>query len=346
MKPTLPASLDAERAALGAILLDNAAYPCAAEIVTPDDFSHDGHRRLFAAMTRLAGAGSPIDPLLLTEELVRAGELEIVGGVPYLSLLTENLPRSVNVAHYARVVRDKAILRRQILMLNSLLAQAMDPAANPQEIQEVISASLQFAVVAERTMPFRTGVEIEAQMPEQIEWIARPWATPGSITEVCGKIKAAGKTTWLLALCCAVVDGADFMGEPTTKAAVLYLTEQPETSFRIEMRRAGLIGRPDFTVLHWRHTARLPWASVMHQAVAECKRRGVRWLSIHWLNSPGWRETLRIMQGMRYAPFSRFNWRPARAWPSWLRGTSGKPAARLATPDAVQAPSAAPSIRS
>ncbi len=279
----MPASLDAEKAALGGILLDASAFPLAAEILTPDDFSHDGHRRLFAAMGRLAGAGSAIDAILLTDELLRTGEVEAIGGVPYLGQLTEGLPRSTNVRHYARVVRDKATLRRQIHTLNSLLAQATDPAANPQELQAVISASLQQTVAAESIIPFRTGAEIEAEMPLNVEWIARPWATLGAITEVCGKIKAAGKTTWLLALCNAVVTGAPFMGEPTVKAGALYLTEQPEASFRVAMQRAGLMGRPDFTVLYWRDAVRLPWPTVMRQAVAECKRRGARLLIVDTL---------------------------------------------------------------
>jgi len=272
----LPASLDAERATLGGILLSAEGFPSVAEILSPDDFSHDAHRRLFGAMGKLAGRGSEIDPVLVTEELLRAGEFEIIGGGTFLASLTENLPRATNVRFYARVVKDKALLRRQIHLLNSLLAQASDAAANPYELQEVISATLLQTVAAQTTIPFRTGAEIEAEMPPNMEWLARPWATPGAITELTGKIKAAGKTTWLLALCRAVVEGSDFMGERTAQTGALYLTEQPEASFRPAMVRAGLMGRSDFTVLYWRDTVRLPWPTVMHQAVAECKRRGLR----------------------------------------------------------------------
>ena len=68
----LPSNLDAERSVLGAVLLDNSAYNYAAELLIADDFSSDGHRRIFAHMVRLGDSGRPIDPVTLTEELLRA----------------------------------------------------------------------------------------------------------------------------------------------------------------------------------------------------------------------------------------------------------------------------------
>ena len=122
----LPSNLDAERSVLGAIVLDNAAYTYAAELLLADDFSSDAHRRIFARMVALAETGRPIDPVTLTEELLRTGELEAVGGVAYLSALTESLPRSVNTAHYARIVKDKAVRRRLAHTSNSILREALE----------------------------------------------------------------------------------------------------------------------------------------------------------------------------------------------------------------------------
>jgi replicative DNA helicase len=122
----LPSNLDAERSVLGAILLDNAAYTYAAELLLAEDFSNDAHRRVFARMVALAETGRPIDPVTLTDELLRTGELEAVGGVAYLSALTEGLPRSVNVAHYARIVKDKAVRRRLIHTSNGILREALE----------------------------------------------------------------------------------------------------------------------------------------------------------------------------------------------------------------------------
>ncbi len=134
LEKALPSSLDAERAVVGAILLDNAAYNYAAELLLADDFSNDAHRRIFSRMVALAETGRPIDPVTLTEELWRTNELEAVGGAPYLSALTEGLPRSTNVAHYARIVKDKAVLRRLVHTSNGILRDALEGSEDTAEI--------------------------------------------------------------------------------------------------------------------------------------------------------------------------------------------------------------------
>ncbi len=108
---SMPASLDAERSILGAILLDNEILPQAAESLRADDFSLDSHRRIYMRMLELNETSRPIDIVTLTEELGRKKEVEAVGGVAYLSSLTEGLPRRENIEHYVKIVKDKALLR-------------------------------------------------------------------------------------------------------------------------------------------------------------------------------------------------------------------------------------------
>src|SRR5579864_6930279 len=111
LESTLPASVDAERSILGAILLDNFAYNQAAEHLRADDFALDSHRRIYSRMVDLAETSRPIDTVTLTEELARRREVEAVGGVAYLTSLTDGLPRRPNIEHYVKIVRDKALLR-------------------------------------------------------------------------------------------------------------------------------------------------------------------------------------------------------------------------------------------
>ena len=120
----LPSSLDAERAILGAVLLDPADYSAAAEYLRADHFSLYSHRRVFAAMAALDDEGRAIDLVTLVEELGRRKELEAVGGAAYLSSLTDGLPHSPNIEHYAKIVRDKALLRGLIHAGNSIVARA------------------------------------------------------------------------------------------------------------------------------------------------------------------------------------------------------------------------------
>jgi replicative DNA helicase len=138
----LPASVDAERSILGAILLDNFAYNQAAESLVADHFFLDSHRRIFARMMELAESSRPIDIITLTEELGRRKEVEAVGGVAYLSSLTEGLPRRPNIEHYVHIVRDKALLRGLINAANNAIAQALEQADSAEEILDAAESSI------------------------------------------------------------------------------------------------------------------------------------------------------------------------------------------------------------
>jgi replicative DNA helicase len=122
----MPASIDAERSILGAILLDNFAYTQAASSLKPDDFSLESHRRIYQRMMDLQESGRAIDLITLSEELSRYKEVESIGGVAYLSSLTDGLPHRANIEHYVKIVRDKALLRGLINAAQGAVAQAID----------------------------------------------------------------------------------------------------------------------------------------------------------------------------------------------------------------------------
>jgi hypothetical protein len=132
-------------------------------------------------------------------------------------------------------------------------------------------------------LPFRTAAEIEVETPAEVDGVARPWVGAGASTEFDGKVKLAGKTTFTLHLVRAVVNGAAFMGQPTRKTAVVYLTEQNPISAREAMKRAGLLGRGDFVVLYFKDIGNFQWSSVAHAAVEECKRRNAKLLVVDTL---------------------------------------------------------------
>src|SRR5256885_5636005 len=121
----LPSNLDAERSILGAILLDNHALNTAIENVRPEDFFLDQHRRVYVQMIALGESQQAIDLITLTEELHRRGELEASGGAPYLSALADGMPRVSNVEHYARIVKEKALLRNLIHATHNIQQRAL-----------------------------------------------------------------------------------------------------------------------------------------------------------------------------------------------------------------------------
>ncbi len=138
-----------------------------------------------------------------------------------------------------------------------------------------LSAGTSISIEPAETIPlFVSAREFAATTPEQPEWIAAPYVARGSITEIAGKLKASGKTTWLLAMCRKVLDGLPFMGYPTSQTGVIYLTEQAGTSFRAGLARADLLNRDDFLVLFWHRARGMEWSLIVQAAVTEAKRRG------------------------------------------------------------------------
>jgi replicative DNA helicase len=110
----LPHNAEAERTVLGAVLVDNAAFNAAAEVLTREDFYRESHRRVFDAMVALAERSQPIDLVTLKDELVRASALEAVGGAAYLGGLLDGLPRVTNVEQWSRIIKEKSVLRNLI----------------------------------------------------------------------------------------------------------------------------------------------------------------------------------------------------------------------------------------
>src|SRR5437762_8839266 len=123
---TLPHNLEAERSVLGAILLHNDAFNLAAEVIDSGDFFRDAHRRIFDKMVKLSERGDAIDLVTLKEELGRSSELDEVGGPAYITALVDGVPRSTNVQHYSRIVKEKSTLRHLIFSANKILATAYD----------------------------------------------------------------------------------------------------------------------------------------------------------------------------------------------------------------------------
>ena len=130
----LPASVDAERSILGAILLENTHYNEAAEKISSEDFVLDSHQRIFQRMAELIDSGRAVDIVTLAEELSRRKEVEAVGGVAYLASLTEGLPRRLSIEEYVRIVKDKSMLRQIINVSSSAMTEAADQADNALDV--------------------------------------------------------------------------------------------------------------------------------------------------------------------------------------------------------------------
>ena len=144
-----PWSQEAEQAVLGAMLLDQDAALRATEQLDYSMFYREGHRRLFRAMVGLTEQRSVIDHVTLRDELLRRNELEIAGGVEYLAELVDSVATAANLEHHARIVRDKAMLRRLIEASTQTITEAYDARLPATELLDVAESRI-FKISQER----------------------------------------------------------------------------------------------------------------------------------------------------------------------------------------------------
>src|SRR6266566_380741 len=145
----LPQHLDAERSILGAILLDNQALNAAIENLRPEDFFFDPHRRVFQQMVALGETQQAIDLVTLNDALDRRGELESCGCTPYLASLVDGVPRSANIEHYVRIVKEKALLRNLIHATHAIQERAFEGEEGADGILDGAESSI-FALAEDR----------------------------------------------------------------------------------------------------------------------------------------------------------------------------------------------------
>ncbi|WP_261664607.1 replicative DNA helicase [Deinococcus sp. Marseille-Q6407] len=123
-----PHSNDAEISVLGSILLDNDVLSALGDTVTPEMFYREGHRKIYRAMQKLQERGEPVDLVTLSEDLRVGGQLDEVGGLPYLIGLSDQVPTAAYAEHYARIVSEKYTLRQLIGAAGRVMQLAYDGA--------------------------------------------------------------------------------------------------------------------------------------------------------------------------------------------------------------------------
>lgn len=135
-----PYSAEAEMSVLGGMLIDADAIVKAIETIDDTMFYREGNRRLFRAMVRLWERGEVIDAITLSEELKNSGDLEAVGGMPYVAQLLDAVPTAANIEYHCRIVREKAVLRRLIEAATAIIQETF---SNQGEIEEVLDRAEQ-----------------------------------------------------------------------------------------------------------------------------------------------------------------------------------------------------------
>ena len=129
-----PQNIEAEESIISAILIDNDALLDVIEALGPEDFYRTAHQKIYAAITDLFDKAEPVDLVTLANKLKEKGELEAVGGASYLARLVDTVPLAVNARHYAKIVHDKASLRRMIEKANAIIKRCFEERGEAEDV--------------------------------------------------------------------------------------------------------------------------------------------------------------------------------------------------------------------
>jgi replicative DNA helicase len=177
-----PHNLDAERAVLGAILLEGReALPRVVEVLRPSDFYTEAHRAIYQAMLTLFDRGAPVDSLTLSEELRRTDQIQFVGGPAAIALLMEEASIAAHLGSYTSIVRDMAVLRELIQTSTQIITQAFDA---KDEVQTLVDdAEKRIFSLAERRLE-GSALPVGKILKNTFEYIERLYERKEHVTGV------------------------------------------------------------------------------------------------------------------------------------------------------------------
>jgi replicative DNA helicase len=121
-----PQNIEAEQSILGGVLIENYAINKVMEVLAPDDFYRESHRKIYKALIDLSERDEPADLITLTNELKNNGHLDSVGGASYITSLIDSVPTAANIEYYVKIVKEKAILRKLIQTSTEIITQSYE----------------------------------------------------------------------------------------------------------------------------------------------------------------------------------------------------------------------------
>ena len=188
-----PYSLEAEVSVLGGMLIDNDAVARAIEVVDDSMFYREANRRLFRSMARLFERGDVVDVITLNEELKKTNELESAGGATYLAELLDAVPTAANIEYHARIVREKALLRRLIDAASDIIRDVYDQ--GERDVEEVLDQAEQRVFRVAESHAREGFVWIKEILWPTFEHIERLQESAGGITGVATGLRDLDRMT-------------------------------------------------------------------------------------------------------------------------------------------------------
>lgn len=174
-----PQNLEAEQSTLGAMLLDKEAIAKVVEMLVVEDFYRDAHRIIFDALVTLFNRGEPVDLVTVTELLRQRGALEQVGGASYISTLANTVPTSANAEYYARILRNKSILRSLVSVGAQIARMGYDESS---EVDETLDRAEQLVFRISQRGETGTVADMKTVLMGTFDRIEQLYTSKGAIT--------------------------------------------------------------------------------------------------------------------------------------------------------------------
>jgi|WetSurSiteA1Bulk_404760.scaffolds.fasta_scaffold00105_11 replicative DNA helicase len=177
-----PNSMQAEQAVLGSLMMDNQTWDNVADLVVENDFYRRNHQLIFRVIEQLAEKQMPFDIVTLSDALRNMGELDAIGGIPYLSMLVEDTPTAANIVAYAEIVKERSVLRQLIHVGTEISDSGFHP--DGRDTAELLEhAERQVFKIAEQRQNNQSGfVSIKSLLAQTVEKIEKLYGQEGSIT--------------------------------------------------------------------------------------------------------------------------------------------------------------------
>lgn len=213
-----PHSIEAEQSLLGGLLIDNAAWEQAGDLVSEQDFYRDDHRLIYRHIARLIDLGKPADVVTVAESLEKHNEAERAGGLAYLAEIANSTPSAANIRRYGEIVRERAILRKLVTVGDEIAASALNPSG--RDAKELLdSAEAKVFEIAEAGARYSSGLELIKPIVKQVvERVQELYDrdNPNDITGVpTGLVGLDEKTSGLQPSDMIIVAGRPAMGKTT-----------------------------------------------------------------------------------------------------------------------------------
>lgn len=170
---TPPHNIEAEQAVIGAIFLEPEAFSTASELLLPGDFYRASHQRIFETMLKLSDRGEPIDLVTVTTDLSNSKQLEEAGGVSYLAQLAESVPTAANIEYYAKIVEEKAVLRRLIRTATDIVTTTFTREDEVEDVLNEAEKSILEVSGRKNTGSFKEIKDVLIEVYDKIELLHR-----------------------------------------------------------------------------------------------------------------------------------------------------------------------------